>query len=167
MNNHIHLTVLPNSQSDLPRFMKQVNLSYFHYFIKRYGFHGHFWQNRFKSNIIDTDSYLLQCGKYIELNPVKASIVNMPEHYKFSSYNYYAIGLHDAIVSPNPIFLELSNCKEERKRYYIELVLDRSLISAEKLNKQKYIGSIDFVKKMENLYQIRNAKLQRGRPKKQ
>lgn len=67
MNNHIHLIVWLNAHTTLSRFMKQVNLSYFKYFRKSYDYCGHLWQDRFKSNIINTDSYLLQCGKYIEL----------------------------------------------------------------------------------------------------
>lgn len=72
MNNHVHLIVWLDEQSLLSRFMKQVNLSYASYFKKIYGYCGHFSQDRFKSNLIENESYLLQCGKYIELNPVRA-----------------------------------------------------------------------------------------------
>lgn len=75
MNNHTQIILNLNPGSTLSRFMKQLNLTYFHYYRKRYGYCGHLWQDRFKSNIIDLDSHLLQCGKYIELNPVRAGIL--------------------------------------------------------------------------------------------
>lgn len=85
MNNHVHLIVWVSCASKLSKFMKQVNLSYFNYYKKLYGYWGHIWQGRYKSNIIETDSYLLHCGKYIELNPVRAGIVTQPCEYAFSS----------------------------------------------------------------------------------
>lgn len=76
MNNHLHLIVWTSNQSILLRFTMQANLSYFYYYKNTYEFCVHFWQNRFKSNIIDTDSYLLQWGKYIELNPIRAGLAS-------------------------------------------------------------------------------------------
>lgn len=135
MNNHVHLIVWIRAKSTLSRFMKQVNLSYFNYYKKNYGYYGHLWQDRYNSNIIDTDSYLLQCGKYIELNPTRAGLVSFPEKYRFSSYNYYARGRDDAIVSPSPVFLALSNFSEGRRKCYIEFVVDKNLVNREKLKK--------------------------------
>ena len=81
--------------------MKQVNFSYFHYFKRQNKYSGHLWQGRFKNSIIENDSYLLQCGKYIELNPVRAAIVNRPEDYPYSSYKYYAYGKEDKLLTEN------------------------------------------------------------------
>lgn len=47
---------------------------------------GTLWSGRFKSSVIDTDSYLLACLRYVELNPVRAGIVDQPEDYRWSSY---------------------------------------------------------------------------------
>ena len=67
MDNHIHLVISVQEDIGLSKFMKRVNLSYFYYYKKLYGYAGHFWQGRFISNVIEMDSYMLQCGKYIEL----------------------------------------------------------------------------------------------------
>lgn len=166
MNNHIHLIIWLNSNSTLSKFMKQVNLSYFKHFRKNYDYCGHFWQDRFRSNIIETDTYLMQCGKYIELNPVRAGLINLPEEFKFSSYNYYAKGYYDALVNPNPVFLGLSNYVEERRKNYIEFVIDSDLINTEKLKNQLFIGSEKFIKRLQDSYHLKNARLKRGRPKK-
>lgn len=166
MNNHVHLIVQLSAQSTLSRFMKQVNLSYFNYYKKNYAYCGHLWQGRFKSNIINTNSYLLQCGKYIELNPVRAGIVSSPEEYRFSSYNFYTKGRYDSILAPDPAFLGLSTSIEARRKHYIEFVVDSSLINTEKLKKQLFIGNGEFIRRFEKSYNIINVKLKRGRPRK-
>ena len=118
MDNHIHLIVWLNKNSNLPRFMKQTNLSYYHYYRKEYGYCGHLWQSKYKSVIVQTDRQALACGKYIELNPVRAGIVQSPEQYEFSSYKYYAFGQPDALITPNPAFLGLdANISTSRKIY--------------------------------------------------
>ncbi len=166
MNNHNHLIVWLNPQSTISKFMKQVNLSYFHYYKKKYGYCGHFWQDRFKSNIIDTDFYLLQCGKYIELNPVRAEIVKLPQEYPFSSYSCYSRGRPDSIVSPSPVYMELSESEEERRKCYTEFVVESNLINSQILAEQLFIGSSKFIKKSEQYFNIKNVKLSKGRPKK-
>lgn len=166
MDNHPHLIVWLKYESRLSKFMKQLSLSYYSYYKKAYGYSGHLWQGRFKSNIIDTDSYLLQCGKYIEINPVRAGMVNSPAEYIFSSYNFYAYGKPDSLLTPSPAYLALSDSPEMRRKYYIEFVVDNSIINMQRLNKQRFIGSEDFIKKSEFLYGIKNEQLSRGRPKK-
>ncbi|MHB8155614.1 MAG: transposase [Candidatus Omnitrophota bacterium] len=124
MNTHIHIILNLNPESTLSRFMKQLNLTYFHYYRKKYGYFGHFWQDRFKSNIIDTDSYLLQCGKYIELNPVRAGMVSYPEEYLFSSYNCYANSKPDGLITLSPVYLGLSDSAQIRQKQYVDFVVE-------------------------------------------
>lgn len=166
MDNHIHLILRLNQKSTLSRFMKQVNLSYFHYFRKLYGYFGHFWQDRFKSNIIEMDSYLLQCGKYIELNPVKAGMVNHPAEYLFSSYNFYAQGKADSLIVPSPAYLGLSDVITRRQKQYIDFVVDSDIINLKILEKKLYIGSQAFINRLQEYYKIRNRRQARGRPPK-
>lgn len=165
MNNHVHLIVWLNDQSRISRFMKQVNLSYFFYYKNKNGYCGHIWQNRFKSNIIETDSYLLQCGKYIESNPARAGLVKRPESYSFSSYNFYAYGKADSILTPNPLYFELSQSPEIREKRFREFILDQKVVCHDAFENCRYIGNPAFVKKMELLYGINNSKKKRGRPK--
>jgi putative transposase len=167
MDNHIHLILYLNAKSMLSKFMKQVNLTYFHYYRKTYGYFGHFWQDRFKSNIIETDSYLLQCGKYIELNPVRAKIVDNPSKYLFSSYNFYAKGKADALLTQSPSYLDLSDCAISRKKQYVDFVVDSSIINSEILMKRLYIGSQAFINKLQEYYNIRERRENRGRPPKE
>jgi len=164
MGNHVHLLVMPNSQTKLARFMKQVNLSYFIYFKAKHNYNGHLWQGRFKSNIVGTDSYLLQCGKYIEFNPVRAGIIKLPQDYKFSSYNYYATGLKDKLITPSPAYLALSEFDNERRSKYVEFVINKEEINTDCLIKQKFIGNKDFIKRLQEAFNISSLPRKRGRP---
>ncbi len=166
MSNHVHMVVWLRQGNKLSRFIKQLQLRYFNYYKATYGYTGHLWQGRFKSNLIDSDSYLLQCGKYIELNPVRAQMAARPEAYRFSSYRYYAYGEFDPLITPNPAYLDLSDNAEGRKKQYVAFVVDGTIINTQRLQAQLFIGSDTFIKKLEAYYQIRNISTQRGRPKK-
>lgn len=121
MKNHVHLIVGLNQESDLSRFMKRVNLKYFYYYRKKYTYSGHLWQGRFKSKVIDSEEYLIQCGKYIELNPVRAGVVSSPENYEFSSYHYYAFGKEDTLITQDPLYEGLDIKQKERQYAYQQL----------------------------------------------
>lgn len=66
----------------------------------------------------------MQCGKYIELNPVRAGIVFSPENYPFSSYQYYGFGQEDSLITSNPLYEGLSARQEKRQRIYRNLVIE-------------------------------------------
>ena len=92
MTNHVHLVVWVSSGSGLRQLMQRLNLTYAQYLHRTYGHVGHVWQDRFTSLLIGDDAHLLQCGAYIELNPVRAKRVATPEAYPWSSYCAYAHG---------------------------------------------------------------------------
>lgn len=123
MPNHVHLLVQIYKNTQLPILMKKINLGYFHYFKRKYGWVGHFWQNKYKSQLVNKDSYLIQCGKYIELNPVRAGLVKSPQKYRWSSYRYYVLGESSDLISENVFYLQLGKTTEERQRQYQELVI--------------------------------------------
>ncbi len=123
MPNHIHLLVGVRETSDLSRFMKRLNLKYFFYYRKKHIYTGHLWQDRFKSKIIEEESYLIQCGKYIELNPVRAGIVHSPEEYIYSSYLHYIRGTKDDIVDSSPLYSDLGNTVEKRQAAYRNIMI--------------------------------------------
>ncbi len=89
MDNHVHLLINEGSD-EIGRIMKRINISYAYYFNKKYVRTGHLFQDRFKSEGIEKDAYLLSAVRYIHNNPVKAGIVKKIEEYKWSSYSIYA-----------------------------------------------------------------------------
>ncbi len=124
MPNHIHFLIQTKKAADFSVFMKKLDLSYFHYYKKKYGWVGHFWQNRFKSQPVGKDNYFMQCGKYIELNPVRANIVKDPNDYLYSSYSYYAEGKEDKLLTEDFFYKGLGKDKEERQSNYKEMFVD-------------------------------------------
>lgn len=88
MSNHIHVLIM-HKNAQISRFMKRVEVTYAYYFNKKYGRMGHLFQDRYKSETIDTNEYLLAAVRYIHKNPVKAGIVRSEGDYEWSSYNAY------------------------------------------------------------------------------
>jgi len=123
MPNHVHILLKIKCGDELPYLMKQINQNYTNHFKKAYGLTGNLFQGRYKGLIIETDEYLLECGRYIERNPLKSGLEGDLSRYFFSSYNYYTKGEKDNVLTPNPLYLGLSRSEEERRVLYMEYVI--------------------------------------------
>lgn len=88
MDNHTHL-VAKGNPLDLAQAIKRINIKYAMSFNKERGRIGHVFQDRFKSEIISDDKYLLAVTRYVHNNPVNAKMVKSPGDYYWSSYNEY------------------------------------------------------------------------------
>jgi len=88
MTNHLHLEIKTLDDS-ISQIMKKINQTYAQYFNKTHDYVGHLFQDRYHSEIIETNEQLLLTSRYIHLNPVKANLVRNPEDYKWSSYRMY------------------------------------------------------------------------------
>jgi putative transposase len=86
MTNHIHLLASPATEESIPKMMQWLGGHYARYFNRCYRRTGSVWEGRYKTSLIDSDNYLLKCYRYIELNPVRAGMVNHPGQYPWSSY---------------------------------------------------------------------------------
>ena len=118
MTNHFHFLLQSEKKEGLSAFMHWLQLAYARYFKKIYQTTGHIFEERFRSPRIDRESYYLQCGRYIEQNPVKANMVAKPWEYSYSSALYYVEGTEQDIVTPNPYYLEMGVNDYERKENY-------------------------------------------------
>jgi putative transposase len=98
-------------------------LAYARFFKKIYQTTGHIFEERFRSPRIAEESYYLQCGRYIERNPVKAKMVSEPWKYPFSSAPYYALKIKDSIITPNPYYLEFGMDEFKRQESYKKFLL--------------------------------------------
>ena len=125
MPNHTHFLIQTKNALDFSIFMKKLNLAYFHHYRQEYGWIGHFWQDRYKSQPVGKDSYFVQCGKYIELNPVRANLVEKPEDYRYSSYKYYAQGILNKLITPDFIYEEMGKTCAKRQEQYKKLIIDQ------------------------------------------
>ncbi len=88
MDNHYHL-LIETPYANIKQVMQNINTSYTVYANKRHRRAGHLFQGRYKAFIVDKESYLLELGRYIHLNPVRAGIVRRPGDYRWSSYEEY------------------------------------------------------------------------------
>ncbi|OGG09171.1 hypothetical protein A2154_02785 [Candidatus Gottesmanbacteria bacterium RBG_16_43_7] len=132
MPNHVHMLVQTKKSADFSVFMKKLNLSYYHHYRKNYSWTGHFWQNRFKSQPVGKDSYFIQCGKYIELNPVRANLVTDPSDYYYTSYNYYAKSEKNSLITPDFFYEGLAKTDADKQNKYADLVLSSTVVDSYK-----------------------------------
>ena len=125
MPNHIHMLIFAEEASHLSKFMQAVSLSYSSFYRKKYKYTGYLWQGRFKNFLIEKDSYLLECARYIERNPlrIKPPMVENLSSFRWSSYNFYARGIPDDIITINPLYEALGKTPEERQDRYKKYIL--------------------------------------------
>lgn len=102
MSNHIHLLIKEGIE-DISVTMKRIGVSYALYYNRKYYTVGHLFQDRFNSEKVENDSYLLTVTRYIHQNPTKAGMVKKPNQWKWSSCRgYYGLD------SPNRKMLNTS-----------------------------------------------------------
>ncbi|AUS97006.1 transposase [Pseudoclostridium thermosuccinogenes] len=90
MSNHVHIYINPCG-FDISTFMRCLNNAYVAYFNRKYGRHGHLFQGRFASTIVDNDTYSLTLSAYIHNNPKDLpGYAGREEYYRYSSYGIYA-----------------------------------------------------------------------------
>lgn len=75
--------------SSLSEFIKELKLGFSRYYNKRHNRRGFFWGDRFKSLIVQNGETLVNCLAYIDLNPIRAGLVDRPEAYRWSSIGYH------------------------------------------------------------------------------
>jgi len=127
MTNHIHLIVTPRKVGAVSVAMQDIGRVYVLYFNRKYERTGALFDGRFKSFIIDTESYWFTCMRYVELNPVRAGIVSHPHFYRWSSYASNAFGAGDAMLTAHALYLELGKSPEARQRRWRE-ICDEALL---------------------------------------
>ncbi|WP_176786143.1 transposase [Desulfosporosinus hippei] len=125
MSNHVHL-VLKDRTNELSLIMKGIATSYAMYFNKKYCRVGHVFQDRFKSETVEDERYLMAVIRYVHRNPLKAKLVESPEGYKWSSYWCYmnpdepAANLVDTQYILNTIAVNPKSAVREFNRFVME-----------------------------------------------
>ncbi len=170
MDNHTHLVIEPTKTATLSKIIQSITLSHIRLYHLKYSSSGHLWQGRFKSSIIQTDGYLLQCLKYIELNPLRADIASRPEDYRWSSYRFHAFGKdEDRFLDEDPMYLSLANTDKDRQKAYrdfIALEQDKNTLELIKksITNDSILGSDRFIDELREKLTISKPR-PRGRPK--
>jgi putative transposase len=108
MPNHVHLIAVPQTADGLRRAIGEVHRRYTRMVNFREGWRGHLWQGRFASFVLD-EPYMLTAARYVELNPVRAGLINAPSRYRWSSAAAHVRGRDDALVKVAPLLREVTN----------------------------------------------------------
>lgn len=121
MTNHVHLLLSAERPDGAGALMKALGQRYVQYVNRTYRRSGTLWEGRFHSCLTQEESYLLSCMRYIELNPVRASMVAHPGEYRWSSYRANAQGEEELLISPHPLYVSLGAEADSRAAAYREL----------------------------------------------
>jgi len=92
MTNHVHLLATPKFDDSISKTFQSVGRRYVQYFNYTYKRSGTLWEGRYRATVVDSERYLLTLMRYIELNPVRAGMVAVPQDYPWSSYRRNALG---------------------------------------------------------------------------
>lgn len=149
MSNHVHLLVTPIESDSVSRMMQSVDREYVRYFNRKYSRTGTLWDGRFKSCLVQTERYFLICQRYIELNPVRAGIVDEPASFHWSTYNTNALGIASTLVRAHDVYLSLGKTEEKRlaayRALFNEAIPDKQIEKIRfALNKGLVLGSRKF-----------------------
>lgn len=173
MPNHIHMILEPSENAEnMAKFMKLIAQKYSQHVNKIYKRSGTLWEGRFKSSPVSKDSYLLACMRYIELNPVRAKIVEKPDLYRWSSC-LYKIGNSNphGLCDEDPAYCDFGRDISERRSNYrkwlAESVPSEELeLIRKSVNKEAVFGNSEFREKLEKMLGRSFSIRGRGRPAK-
>lgn len=167
MTNHVHLLMTPDRENTIGKVMQSVGRRYVQYFNFTHQRTGTLWEGRYRATPIDTERYLFICYRYIELNPVRAGIVNEPHDYRWSSHGCNAWGAVDRLVRAHDLYIALGSTDRERQGSYLSLFgesLEASTLSEIRAatNKGWALGDDKFKEEIEGLLQRRTRPLPKG-----
>ncbi len=167
MTNHVHFLISPSDTIGISKTIQSLGRQYVQYFNYTYERTGSLWEGRYKASLIDTEHYLLACYRYIELNPVRAQMVEHPSDYPWSSYMFNALGKENKLITPHYKYKESGKDLLEQQRAY------RALFKAhipkkqldeirEATNKEWVLGSDYFKNKISEKLKRQVSPLARG-----
>jgi len=169
MTNHVHLLLTPKDAGAVPKLIIALGRRYVQYINVSYRRTGTLWDSRYKSSLIQADTYLLACQRYIELNPVRANMVDDPANYRWSSYRSNALGQSSAILTPHPLYQSLGANSEERQIAYRALFRaqldDEAISDILALSQSQPLGNERFYQHIEQMTGQRRESRPRGRPR--
>ncbi|MEO7623026.1 MAG: transposase [Gallionella sp.] len=169
MTNHVHLLVTADRPDGIAKLMQSIGRRYVQYINRSYRRTGSLWEGRYKSSLVQAETYLLSCMRYIELNPVRANMVNDPAQYRWSSYQHNGLGQADGRIAPHLLYLELGKEQDERLAAYRALFrseLDEAALTDIRLAlaQGQPLGSERFSEIMCAAVGVRRAQRRPGRP---
>ncbi|MEA3373028.1 MAG: transposase [Campylobacterota bacterium] len=162
MPNHFHLLLVPKHEGSLSRLMQWVMTSHVRYYHKKNKTSGHIWQGRYKSFIVEQESYYLALIRYIEANALRAKLVNKAEEWAYGSLMERVHANRKLLHEP---YLELDN---DWPRYVNEPIQQYELKKIRNsVNRQAPLGEEHWQQGIAIQYGLLSTLRERGRPKKE
>jgi len=148
MDNHYHL-LIETPEGNLSAGMRQLNGVYTQTVNRTYSKVGHVFQGRFKSFVVEKESYLLELCRYLVLNPVRAGSCSKPEEWLWSSYAATASGKNvPAWLTVDWVLFQFSKRRTEAQKSYRDFVFDGLEVKDSPLKKaagQLILGGQNFI----------------------
>ena len=161
MTNHVHLIAVPSGEDGLRSAIGEAHRRYTRRVNFRQGWRGHLWQGRFCSCVMQ-EMHLIACIRYIEMNPVRAKLVNDPEKWLWSSAAAHISGQNNEFVNSRAL---LKIIKEDWKSFLLKAVDKQTIETFQKHERTgRPIGDSSFIEKIEELTG-RDLKLGKPGPK--
>ena len=170
MTNHVHLLLTPERGDSAGLLMKHLGQRYVQYINRAYRRSGTLWEGRFRSCLTQSEEYVLACYRYIELNPVRAGMVNQPKDYRWSSYHANALGKTNSLITPHDQYLSIARTDAVRREAYRGLFkahLEPDLVDEirQSTNGNYALGNERFQKQIEKALGRRARRGTSGRPR--
>jgi putative transposase len=123
VDNHVHILVTPPRKGYITRMMHKLGRKYVGLFNARHGRTSSLWEGRYKLCLVDSEDYVIRCRRYIDLNPIRARIIDDPAAYRCSSCSAHC-GTNDALLASHPSYLALGRSLAERAHAYRNLLAE-------------------------------------------
>lgn len=172
MSNHVHLLLTAEQADSVGRLFQSIGRDYVRHINTTYQRHGGLWEGRYKSHVIESHAYLLSCMRYIEMNPVRAGMVDHPAKYRWSSYVANALGISNAILTMHSEYAALGKLSDDRLAAYRRLFDDANSVADElsllrnALQTGTPLGNDKFKGEIESALNLKVGYARRGRPQK-
>jgi len=169
MTNHVHLLITHEKKDSAALLMKHLGQRYVQYINRTYKRSGTLWGGRFRSCLTQNADYVLSCYRYIELNPVRANMVNHLRSYPWSSYRVNAESKASKLITPHNEYLALSKDDQSRRQAYSDLFnshIDNEIIKEirSSTNGNFVLGSERFKEEVSMMLKRCVTPLKAGRP---
>jgi hypothetical protein len=149
MNTHAHLIIQTpeNDSTTISHIMHDVASLYARDYNSRHERVGHFFGERFRSPIVEDDSYGITLLRYIAQNPVRAGMVKKPGDWQWSSYGFYESGEANMFIDFLPSFEGLAKTRKRASQIFAELVSQKIVAQDDGWTRNRVIGTEIFIKR--------------------
>jgi len=172
MTNHVHILLTPKQSDSAGNLMKRLGQRYVQYINRTYERTGTLWDGRFRSSIVQQQEYLFSCQRYIEMNPVRAEMVQHPGEYRWSSYQTNGQGKSSDLINHHSLYQSLGGTETAREVAYRELF--RHELESDEIDKIRKsangnfaLGNKRFEEEISKMLGRRVSRGKAGRPRKE